>query len=368
MLPQQDNIISTYAEKQNPSDSQPVELQAEGSDIAVTSIPITSTLNDDESLFLPPKEEEEEDEGIMTDLAIRSVPTAIPSEQPGSEPSTSSIQIKPEEEADIKLSEVPAMLTTFPSAESLGLEEQSLPKTAAEVRTHTFDAGIGKGVLIRTILSKYTIKLRSGSLSSTQKQVVYNILKTTYKLEDIVDFSETATKTALNVITGEEKSIRFAYRFPDPFPAIAAFVMDHVQAEFGFKEIVEEPNIPSLPSTTTAVTGQKRKRSETKTSHTTERKVIDLNDPKVKDIMPNIIFTEVNRKGFRLANKALRITSNKFGHNGLTIGSWFAYRINALQVGAHGSSQGGIYSDHYGAYSIVIGGKPSLCPNPDPTY
>ncbi|KAK8038867.1 hypothetical protein PG993_007278 [Apiospora rasikravindrae] len=46
----------------------------------------------------------------------------------------------------------------------------------------------------------------------------------------------------------------------------------------------------------------------------------------------------------------------EFGHNGLSVGQWFAMRLVALHHGAHGASQAGISgSQKTGAFSIVAG-------------
>lgn len=49
-----------------------------------------------------------------------------------------------------------------------------------------------------------------------------------------------------------------------------------------------------------------------------------------------------------------------YGHNGLTVGQWFPFRLCALFAGAHGASQAGIHgSKATGAYSVVVGGTVS---------
>ncbi|KAF5511227.1 Histone-lysine N-methyltransferase, H3 lysine-9 specific SUVH5 [Colletotrichum siamense] len=45
------------------------------------------------------------------------------------------------------------------------------------------------------------------------------------------------------------------------------------------------------------------------------------------------------------------------GHNGLTVGDWFASQIRALFVGAHGCSEAGIHGrKDQGAYSVIVSG------------
>ena len=47
-----------------------------------------------------------------------------------------------------------------------------------------------------------------------------------------------------------------------------------------------------------------------------------------------------------------------YGHNGLSVGTWFPVRMVALFYGAHGSTQGGISGNtQTGAYSIVVAGS-----------
>ncbi|CAJ2504381.1 Uu.00g117750.m01.CDS01 [Anthostomella pinea] len=64
------------------------------------------------------------------------------------------------------------------------------------------------------------------------------------------------------------------------------------------------------------------------------------------------------RKGMRLNILILKRSAKVYGHNGLVVGTWFAFQLCALQQGAHGTSMGGISGDTVrGAFSIVLSGK-----------
>ncbi|KAK7920783.1 hypothetical protein PG985_008805 [Apiospora marii] len=75
-------------------------------------------------------------------------------------------------------------------------------------------------------------------------------------------------------------------------------------------------------------------------------------------IMHGVISTRnaVGRRVYMLNPRLPHQSSKVFGHNGLSVGQWFAMRFVALHHGAHGASQAGIHgSQATGAYSIVAG-------------
>ncbi|KAI1427393.1 PUA-like domain-containing protein [Xylaria sp. FL1777] len=91
--------------------------------------------------------------------------------------------------------------------------------------------------------------------------------------------------------------------------------------------------------------------------------VIELpsaNDPifGVGGIMYGIIVdTSGKRKDYRFRPDLPRKSFKVYGHNGIALGTWFPFQINALFWGAHGARMGGISgSVTTGAWSIVVAG------------
>ncbi|KAI2639411.1 hypothetical protein GGS21DRAFT_538135 [Xylaria nigripes] len=68
-----------------------------------------------------------------------------------------------------------------------------------------------------------------------------------------------------------------------------------------------------------------------------------------------IVDTSGKGKTYRLRADIPRKPTKIYGHNGLTVGAWFPFQINALFWGAHGARMGGIAgSVTTGAWSIVV--------------
>jgi len=259
-----------------------------------------------------------------------------------------------EEEDASNLAKDGNALGFFPCPAWLGLEEKTLPRTAKELRAHTFDSD-NKGTTIDRIISSYIPKVRKGSLSVRQRQILYDILKTLYTLENIAELPEESIVWVLNGVMGETPNVREPYAFEEPFPTLATMTMERIMPEFGFKEPVGDESTPSPPPTTQAPATRKRKRSQPENSRPIRRRIQDIIDPRIRLMMENIELTESSaRKCYKIINKALINPADQFGKNGLKMGKWWPYRLNALRDGAHGASQGGIYGNQYGAYSIVL--------------
>ena len=63
---------------------------------------------------------------------------------------------------------------------------------------------------------------------------------------------------------------------------------------------------------------------------------------------------------YRLDDSWEKVPTDRFGHNGLTVGDWWPFQICALRDGAHGSRMGGIHGHvQRGAFSVVISGGTS---------
>ena len=79
---------------------------------------------------------------------------------------------------------------------------------------------------------------------------------------------------------------------------------------------------------------------------------------KVAELTRGIVIRQgTGRKDYRLDPRYPKRASDRFGHNGLTVGDWWPFQIFTLRDGAHGSKMGGIYGKiNSGAYSVVISG------------
>ncbi|KAI8627928.1 hypothetical protein F5Y19DRAFT_465543 [Xylariaceae sp. FL1651] len=147
------------------------------------------------------------------------------------------------------------------------------------------------------------------------------------------------------------------WNLPEDMKAKAQKLLDKYQAEeWGQHAVVDEDPIdgfdglPSAPSQTVPA-------NEAAVEEIT---VPGANDPifGVGGIMYGIMIdTSKKRRDYRFKPGVQRKSAKTYGHNGIALGTWFPFQINALFWGAHGARMGGIAgSVQTGAYSVVVAG------------
>ena len=244
----------------------------------------------------------------------------------------------------------------LPNAESLGLKTVALPHTANAIRAYNFYPESGRHPAHKNIGTLSVKLMSSGSLTTHERQIVYDVLKA---LSEVQEFSRAAedglqVRNMMLLILGVWPLAKRPYEFPEVFQDAAASILAKVEADLDVEEVVDEtpPALTSLPPAAKA-----KKRSRTAPS-SSQPQVPALDDHHVREIMHNLELTTGSRRVYRLKDKSLARSCNRFGHNGLTVGQWWPYRICALRDGAHGATQGGIAgSAKDGAYSVVVSGK-----------
>ena len=253
-------------------------------------------------------------------------------------------------------------ILTLPKASAIGLEDRDLPTTAEAINDPKRLNAQPKMTWGKTVLN-CVMQLRKKNperpLSTEQKQNVFDILKSIEQLEIIPPDREEGFKFILNAIMGETRRIKEPYSFPDPFPECADIVMKRVARLLHYEAPLSDETTTPSPPTTPVVAAKKRKRSAPSVSQSTQGSTLNIDDPEVQKVMFNITRGQkTGRKTYKIADPSKAVPHNVWGNNGLKVGSWFPYRLNALQAGAHGSAQGGIAGGaQEGAKSIVVGGE-----------
>ena len=83
-------------------------------------------------------------------------------------------------------------------------------------------------------------------------------------------------------------------------------------------------------------------------------------DPFTTTLMYNISLTGGRgdgRRAYAIRDLTQKRPANVVGHNGISIGQWWPFRVCMIRDGAHGASQGGIDGgEKSGAYAIVVAG------------
>lgn len=83
-------------------------------------------------------------------------------------------------------------------------------------------------------------------------------------------------------------------------------------------------------------------------------------DPFTTTLMCNISLTGDRGDGpraYAIRDPSQKRPANVVGHNGISIGQWWPFRVCMIRDGAHGASQGGIDGgEKSGAYAIVVAG------------
>lgn len=245
--------------------------------------------------------------------------------------------------------------SVLPTAESLGLKTVALPHTANGILHYNFYPEAGRHHP-QKIIGTLTVKLMSSkSLTTSERQAIFDLLK---GLSQIDVFSRAAEDTLqikymMLSILGVWPRAKRPYEFPEVFQDGAASILAKLEADLEVEEVVGvTPSAPTpLPPATKA-----KKRSRTAPS-SGQSLAPALDDQEVRTYMHNLELNDGARRMYRLKDKSLARSCNVFGHNGLTVGKWWPYRICALRDGAHGATQGGIAgSAKDGAYSVVVSG------------
>ena len=238
-------------------------------------------------------------------------------------------------------------------AEKMDLEPKDLPTDPAKIHRFPFDPKHPK-MEARRILAMETVRMIrfKRSVSPKEYQMIGNILKAISSIKtftaDNVDMLQ--SKWIMNCILGELPKATGPYEFPQSFQDVAVANLARMDQEL---EVSEAPD--KTPLTTINNTSRKRSRDDTAPPQPTSSQQPNTNDPAYQSIMWNITVTDGRTRKYTLTNKSAAIPCNRFGHNGLTVGQWFPFRICALNAGAHGATQAGIAgSEKIGAFSIVV--------------
>ena len=247
--------------------------------------------------------------------------------------------------------------------ESFGLKSVTVPSSPNAILTFPFYPEIGRHEP-QAIMGRFIVQLMKPRLLTTSEhQVVFNILKALSQIQTFTRAAEDALqiKFMLNGILGVWPKALRPYEFPEFFQEAAAAILAKVDEDLDIEEVVDEmPAASASPPPTS--NGKKRTRKAASQQDSESRNLPALDDPRIQSIMHNISVTNGRRRVYRILDKSVARPCNVFGHNGLTVGQWWPYRICALRDGAHGATQGGIAgSVESGAYSVVVSGKPSSC-------
>lgn len=271
--------------------------------------------------------------------------------------------VKDESVAGVAGPESPGATETTPvlsRARDLGLKDNEVPTDPAAILTHRYHYQYTSYTPSRIIAAYISRLSNSKVLEERDCQVVYDILKSLSQLTNITIAVERALdiRFMLNGIMGEKPLRNRPYSFPHPFPADAATILDHVEQEMGYEEIVPKDDSPP-PPTSPVAPNKKRKRSTTSPLATAKRQNVNRQNinPNAREyngILRNLLITPT---GFAIKDKSLAISCHRFGENGLKVGDWWPFQVAAVRDGAHGASMAGIAGgQNDGAKSIVVGG------------
>ena len=214
----------------------------------------------------------------------------------------------------------------------------------------------------QAIIGRFIVQLmRPRLLTTNERQIVFNILKALSQVHPFTRAAEEMLqiKFMLAAILGVWPKASRPYEFPIVFQEAAAAILAKVDEDLDFEEVVDEAP-PAPTSSHPTSTSQKRKRTDgsTSSSRSSARERPNIHSPGFRGIMRGIVVSDEGPVSYKLEDKSLRVPANVFGHNGLQVGDWWPKWICALRDGAHGHTQGGIYSQlNVGAFSIVVSGK-----------
>ena len=249
------------------------------------------------------------------------------------------------------------VVETMAEAEKMGLEPIDLPNEPDKIQTFPFDLK-APTMKPHAILGMKTVRIirEKRQLDSKEYQLIGNILKAISSVKIFTADNVTALQSRfiMNCILGEAPNTRGPYEFPKSFRDVAVANLARMDQEVEVMEVSEET--PPTPAATSPIEpSSKRPRDGTLSRRSSARPQPDTADPVYRSIMWNITVTDGRTRKYTLTNKSAAIPCNNFGHNGLTVGQWFPFRICALNAGAHGATQAGIAgSEKIGAFSVVV--------------
>ena len=254
------------------------------------------------------------------------------------------------------------MTTTLSTAVDYGLEAQDVPKTAADALRFSFDPD-NKGKPTYRIIGLMTTSMinHKRELTLKERQMAFNILQSFASMQKITQSNDKmlGITMILNHILGESPHAKGPYEFPEPFPKDAAIILDRIEGL-----IAAEPAavaVPALQDLDLNSPSSPRAAKKRRTSAVPAR--LNLADPTLRDIMHDIIITEGLRRSYKIADDATRRDCDVIGHNGLTVGQWWPYRVCAIRDGAHGAMMAGIAGgEKTGTFSIVVSGNTKIRP------
>ena len=258
------------------------------------------------------------------------------------------------------------VVETIAEAEKMGLEPIDLPNEPDKIQTFPFDPR-APTMRPHAILGMKTVRIirEKRQLDSKEYQIIGNILKAISSIKTFTADNVTALQSRfiMNCVLGEAPNTRGPYEFPKSFRDVAVANLARMDQEVEVIEVQEElPSTSAATSPTETSSSSKRPRDNTLSRRSSVRQQPDLADPVYRSIMWNITVTDGRTRKYTLTDKSAAISCNNFGHNGLTVGQWFPFRICALNAGAHGATQAGIAgSEKTGAFSVVVSSESLTC-------
>lgn len=247
------------------------------------------------------------------------------------------------------------VVDTMEKAEKMGLEPIDLPNEPAKIKSFPFDpkCSFSPERLIRMKIVRMAREKRQ--VNTKEYQIIGNILKAISSIQTFTAENVEAlrSRVIMTCILGEANTTG-PYEFPKSFQDVALANIARMDEEVEVTEVLDETP-PALSETSLVNTGNKRKRDCTASRRSAARQLPDVSDPVYQSIMWNITVTDGRTRKYTITDKSAAISCNRFGHNGLTVGQWFPFRICALNAGAHGATQAGIAgSENTGAFSVVV--------------
>lgn len=252
------------------------------------------------------------------------------------------------------------VVDTVAEAEKMDLEPIDLPNEPEKILTFPFDL---RSPTMRPdrLIAKTTVQMvrDKRQLTTKEYQTIGNILKA---LSSIAIFTTENVKLleidwVVSCILGENPRVRGPYEFPESFQKVVLGIQARLEDEVSVVEVANETP-PTSTSPPPGTTGKKRKRRNSTLARSTTRELPDIQSVSYRGLMRGIVISDEGNASYKLADRSTRVPANVFGHNGLQVGDWWPKWICALRDGAHGRTQGGIYSRlGVGAFSIVVSGK-----------
>lgn len=246
---------------------------------------------------------------------------------------------------------------TMAEAEKMDLEPIDLPSAPEKIQTFPFDP---KRPTMRAhaILGMKTVRIvrEKRQLDRKEYQIIGNILKAISSIESFTadNVNTLQSRFIMSCVLGEAPNTRGPYEFPKSFQDVAVANLTRMDQEVEVSEVPDETP-PTSAATSPTETSFKRPKVGTVPRRSAIRQQPGVNDPAYQSIMWNITVTDGRTRKYTLTDKSAAMSCNKFGHNGVTVGQWFPFRICALNAGAHGATQAGIAgSEKTGAFSIVV--------------